>query len=112
VPAEGRWRSVFGDVALDVREARVAHPEARIDARSLFGDVEILVPERVEVEIRSRTLFGDIRQEPGEAAASGAPRILLTGGTVFGDVRVRARRLRERLVERIAARQRASEPPA
>jgi DUF1707 SHOCT-like domain/Cell wall-active antibiotics response LiaF, C-terminal len=112
VPAEGRWRSVFGDVALDVREARVAHPEARIDARSLFGDVEILVPEGVEVEIRSRMLFGDIRKEPGEAAASGAPRILLTGGTMFGDVRVRIRRLRERLVERIAARQRASEPPA
>ena len=28
-----------------------------------------------------------------------APRVFLTGGTIFGDVRVRSRRLRERLVE-------------
>jgi hypothetical protein len=32
------------------------------------------------------------------------PRIVLTGGTVFGDVRVRAQRLRERLAERLRRR--------
>ena len=33
-------------------------------------------------------------------APAGAPTVVLVGGTVFGDVRVRARRLRERLAER------------
>jgi Domain of unknown function (DUF1707)/Cell wall-active antibiotics response 4TMS YvqF len=100
VPAEGKWESLFVDVVLDLREARVSGPEARIDAGTIFGKVELLVPEGVEVEVRSRTLFGDIKQEAAEAAPPGAPRILLTGGTVFGDVRVRSQRLRERLAER------------
>lgn len=106
VPAGGKWESIFGDVVLDLREARVSGPEVRIDAGTIFGDVELLVPESVEVEVRSRTLFGDIKQEAAEAAPPGAPRILLTGGTVFGDVRVRSQRLRERLAERLAERRR------
>jgi hypothetical protein len=112
VPAEGKWKSVFGDVVLDVREARVTDPEVHLDARSIFGDLELLVPEGVEVEVRSRTLFGEVKQEAEESAASKTPRIVLTGGTVFGDVRVRTRRLRERLAERLADRRPGRlEPP-
>jgi hypothetical protein len=58
-------------------------------------------PRGVVVEVRSRALVGDIRQEAGEVAAAGPPRVILTGGTVFGHVRVRARRLRERITERL-----------
>jgi Domain of unknown function (DUF1707)/Cell wall-active antibiotics response 4TMS YvqF len=94
VPGRGKWESLFGDVALDVREARVTGLEMQIDAGTIFGDVELLVPEGVEVEVRSRVLFGDVKQEAGETAPPGAPRIVLTGGTVFGDVRVRAQRRR------------------
>jgi hypothetical protein len=104
VPARGKWESLFGDVVLDLREARVAGTEIEIDAGTVFGNVDLLVPEGVEVEVRSRTLFGDLKQEAAEAAPPGAPRIVLTGGSVFGDVRVRAQRLRERLAEQLAAR--------
>jgi Domain of unknown function (DUF1707)/Cell wall-active antibiotics response 4TMS YvqF len=100
VPASGKWETLFGDVVLDVREARVTAPEVRIHAGTVFGDVELLVPEGVEVEIRAWTLLGDVEQEAGEVAPPGAPRIVLTGGTVFGDVRVRAQRLRDRLAKR------------
>ncbi len=101
VPARGKWQSLFGDIVLDLRAAHVAQTVVEIDAGTVFGDVDLLVPEGVEVEIRARVLFGDVKQEAGEAAPPGAPRIVLTGGTVFGDVRVRSRRLRERLAERL-----------
>lgn len=101
VPATSSWRSWLGDVVLDLREASVSLPEITIEARSAFGDVELLVPEGVVVEVRARTLFGDIQQEAGVAAPTGAPRVILTGGTVLGDVRVRAHRLRERLADRL-----------
>jgi hypothetical protein len=39
VPAQGSWRSLFGDVVLDLREARVTAPEVGIDAGTIFGDV-------------------------------------------------------------------------
>jgi len=101
LPARSGWSTVFGDVVLDLREARVPAGEIAVDARSVFGDVELLVPEGVLVEVRGRVFFGDVKQDAGLAASSGAPRIVLTGSTIFGDVRVRARRLRERLAARL-----------
>lgn len=112
VPVRGTWLSLFGDVVLDLREARVTTSDVRIGAGTIFGDVELLVPEGVEVEIRTRTLFGDVEHEGGEAAATGAPRIVLAGGTLFGDVRVRSRRLRERVPERLAQRARRRPEPS
>jgi hypothetical protein len=102
--AQGRltFEELADRVEAALREARGSAPEMHIDAGTVFGDVELLVPEGIEVEVRSRTFLGDIKQEAGEAAPPGAPRIVLPGGTVFGDVRVRARRLRERLAERLA----------
>jgi hypothetical protein len=73
---------------------------APVKQTSVFGDVDLLVPESVVVEVRSHTFIGDIRQEAGDAGPPGAPRIILVGGSIFGDVKVRARRLREKLAER------------
>jgi hypothetical protein len=97
VPAESRWESLFGDVVLDLRDAQVTAAEVTIDAGTVFGDVELLVPEGIAVEVRSRLLLGDVRQSAGEVAPPGAPRVVLTGGTVFGDVKVRSQRRRERM---------------
>jgi len=99
VPASSRWETVFGDIVLDLREATVTEGVVRIDAGTIFGDVQLLVPEGVLVEVRGRVFFGDVRQEAGAIAPPGAPRVVLEGATVFGDVRVRARRRRERLAE-------------
>lgn len=101
VPASSRWDTIFGDVKLDLREARVPAGEILIDAKTCFGDIELLVPEGVLVEVRGKAYLGDVKQRAGMVAPAGAPRIVLTGSTVFGDVRVVARRLRERLAERI-----------
>jgi Domain of unknown function (DUF1707)/Cell wall-active antibiotics response 4TMS YvqF len=101
VPARSSWRSIFGDVVLDLREAHVPAALVEIEAQSVFGDVDLLVPEGVAVEVRGRAVFGDVCQDAGQSAGLGAPRVVLSGGTVFGDVRVRTRRLREALMERV-----------
>jgi hypothetical protein len=101
LPERSEWSTVFGDVKLDLRQAQVPAGEIEIAASTVFGDVELLVPEGVVVEIRSKTFFGDVKQDAGMVAPAGAPRIVLTGWTTFGDVRVRARRLRERLAARL-----------
>jgi hypothetical protein len=96
VPRASRWRSFFGTIVIDLREAHVADPETTLELRSVFGDLELLVPEGVEVDVRCRTVFGDHRHDVPSGPSFG-PRVVLTGGTVFGDVRVRSRRLRERI---------------
>jgi hypothetical protein len=97
VPEHTRFATIFGDVDIDLREAIVPHGLVEIAATSTFGDVTLIVPQGVVVDVRCRTWFGAIRQEAGHEGPPGAPVVLLTGGSRFGDVRVRARRLRDRL---------------
>ena len=104
VPEHSSWKTCFGDVVLDLREAHVTAAVMNIEARTIFGDVQMLVPEGVAVDVLSKTVFGSVRQEAGEVAPAGAPRVILVGGTVFGDVRVRAQRLRERLAQHVLNR--------
>jgi hypothetical protein len=101
VPSRGTWKTLFGDVVLDLRDAQVGAEEIHVEAETVFGDIDVLVPEGVVVEVRARVFFGDIRQKAAEAGPPGAPRIVLTGGTIFGDVKIRSERLRERLAARL-----------
>lgn len=101
VPVRSGWRTCFGDVKLDLREARVGGGDVTIEADTVFGDVELLVPEGIAVEIRCTTILGDVRQDAGGQAPPGAPRVILSGRTVFGNVRVCSQRLRERIADRL-----------
>jgi DUF1707 SHOCT-like domain/Cell wall-active antibiotics response LiaF, C-terminal len=98
VPAECAFRSYFGHIKLDLRDARMSATEVHIHAFAMFGNVDLLVPEGVHVDIRARARIGQLKHEAGSPPAPGAPRIVLTGGTGFGDVTVRHRRLWEKLV--------------
>jgi hypothetical protein len=99
VPAESHFRSFFGAVILDLREATITTREVHIDAHTPFGNIVLLVPEGVDVEVRANALIGKLKQEQ-TAAAHGAPRIVLTGGTWFGDVKILHRRMWEKFLRR------------
>jgi len=104
VPAESRYRSWFGHIQLDLRQARIGATDMSIHVRTLFGVIDLLVPEGVEVDVRARTRMGRVRQEQSEPAGLGAPRIVLTGGSVFGEIRVRHQRLWEKMARRLIGR--------
>ena len=87
VPAENSFRTWFGNIKLDLREAQISAPETHIHARGLFGNIDLLVPEGVEVEVQARTQVGGTKLQAG-SGIPGAPRIVLTGGTFFGDIKV------------------------
>jgi hypothetical protein len=95
VPAENSFRTWLGHIKLDLREAQFNAAETHIHARALFGDINLLVPEGVAVELQARTRLGRTSLQ----AASGvprAPRIVLTGGTFSGSINVRHPRLWEK----------------
>ena len=99
VPAESSFRTWLGHIKLDLREAQISATETHIHARALFGNIDLLVPEGIAVEVQARTRLGrtNLRASSG---VPGAPRIVLTGGTFFGDVKVRHRQLWEKLARR------------
>jgi uncharacterized protein DUF1707/cell wall-active antibiotic response 4TMS protein YvqF len=103
VSARSSWRSIFGDVVIDLREAHIDGDvaEVEVEAVSCFGDIDLIVPEGMAVEVRATAGLGSVRQLVGAVAPPGSPRVILTGWTVFGDVHVRARRRRARTADRL-----------
>ena len=99
VPYVSRWSTVLGDITIDLREGVVAHSRIEIETTAVLGDITLVVPEGVRVEVRARAALGRVRQEAGADAPDGAPLVVLTGGTWFGGVRVRAERLRDPLAD-------------
>jgi hypothetical protein len=91
---------VFGDTKLDLREVLRPGETLEVDLYSLFGSAKILVPEGTDVQIQGMTLLGDARSEVGAAATGSGPsgaRLVVTGWSVFGDVRVRSLAAGEKL---------------
>lgn len=87
--AHNRGATVFGDVRFDLRECVCAESEVAIEARTVFGDVVVVVPEGVEAEVAGFTIFGDRRLELAPVPRRPyTPIVRVHGLTLFGDIRV------------------------
>jgi hypothetical protein len=95
----GRWRlparlrgwCLMGDITLDLREVVCTEPEVLITTVTLMGDLEVIVPDGVEVELGGFDLLGDreLRLAPVPRRA-GTPLIRVKAYTMMGDVTVRS----------------------
>jgi Domain of unknown function (DUF1707)/Cell wall-active antibiotics response 4TMS YvqF len=94
----GRWRpgedtralALIGDCTVDLRQAQLEGGEIRITAIAVLGDVRVVVPPGVAVELEGVALIGDKKYRLGEAPEPppGAPRVRVKGYAVVGDVTV------------------------
>lgn len=89
VPPETVVRSTFGAAIIDLRQAVFTRREVLIRADSLFGKIEILVPENAMVHDTGTALFGK-RSQPGGRTPKGddGPIVRITGRSICGHVRV------------------------
>lgn len=100
----GRWRlprrlrivSLIGDWTLDLRGALVDE-DAVVDGLveithyAVLGDIRVIVPEGVEVELAGMVLIGDRKLELAAVPLRpGTPRIRLRAFGLLGDVTVRS----------------------
>ncbi len=88
LPARSSWRSVFGTIDLDLRQARLAGPVTALEVYNLFGTVTVIVPEGVEVIVRGGGLFASQKIEwPERPPIAGGPRLTIEtrgpGGTLY-----------------------------
>jgi hypothetical protein len=94
VPTELRASAVFGAIELDLREAQFDGPEVVLIAHSVFGAIELTVPDWVRVEDEGHVIFGAREFSDAEGAAPPSTQrptvtVRLRGLTVFGAVEVR-----------------------
>ncbi len=81
-PFEGaELTAVFGGVECDLRGA-VIEKDCAIQITAIFGGVDVLVPEGVNVKVRSNCLFGGISNKT--AARVGGPTLYISGTCMFG----------------------------
>jgi len=86
------WRSIFGTIDLDLRQARLAGPETVLEVYNLFGTVTVIVPESVEVVVRGGGLFASQKIEsPERPPIAGAPRLTIDTRGPGGTLHVRTR---------------------
>ncbi len=89
---DSSWRSIFGTIDLDMRQARLAGPETTIEIFNLFGTVTVIVPDGVEVVVRGGGLFASQQiQSPQQAPVAGAPKLVIDASGPGGTLYVRAR---------------------
>jgi hypothetical protein len=99
VRRKGRWRlarrtivvSVFAPAWLDLREATLEDGEtAEITVVSIFGPINLRVPERVALETSVVAIFGPVHETGAAGPVSpAAPRVRVNGLSLFGPTFVR-----------------------
>ena len=80
--------AAFGGFKLDLRGAKI-NKEAVVEASAVFGGIEILVPEKSVVKIKSNSVFGGIKKTHVDSDAKDAPVIYVNGSAVFGGIEIK-----------------------
>jgi hypothetical protein len=122
VPDELAVSAVFGSTVIDFREARFSAQRIVLDARVVFGSLEIIVPPQLAVEADGSSIFGSIESHGGGAVADPErPLLHIRGSAVFGSIEVTtrllgesagdARRRQKRERKQLEAARRAALPP-
>jgi predicted membrane protein len=81
--------AVFGDIDLDFRQAPMPTGPVVINAVAPFGNIDVLVPDGVPVDVGGFTLFGSKKIAVGEATATASTAVIrVRGFSLFGSVKV------------------------
>lgn len=80
--------AVFGGVKCDLRGA-VIENDCVINACSIFGGIDLMVPEHVNVKIRSNSLFGGVSDKRNLLVGNYTTTIYVNGICMFGGVEIR-----------------------
>ncbi|MFD4597386.1 DUF1707 domain-containing protein [Streptomyces sp. NPDC058464] len=107
----GRWRAgrrlhayaVFGSIELDLTEAIFEYQQVVIKAVSVFGDVQIRVPENVSLRGTGGGVLGNFEADTLDSVDPDAPVVYVDGWAVLGNVEARPKRgkLIEDILDRV-----------
>ncbi|MGW0548337.1 DUF1707 SHOCT-like domain-containing protein [Streptomyces altiplanensis] len=97
---KGRWRigrrtnafALFGSVEIDLTEALFGQRLTVINATSIFGHVEVRVPENITLRGGGTGIFGNFEVDTLEARNPEAPVVVVNGYSVFGHIEAKPKR--------------------
>lgn len=80
--------AVFGGIECDLRKAIIEEDQV-INASSIFGGIEIFVPENINVKIKSTPIFGGVSNKAKHSKEEGAHTIYINATCIFGGVEIK-----------------------
>lgn len=97
---KGRWRAgrrihayaIFGSVEIDLSEALFEYQQVVVKAVSVFGNIEVRVPENVSLRGTGGGVLGNFEVAPLDSSDPDAPVVYVDGWAVLGNVEARPRR--------------------
>lgn len=81
-------KSLFGGIKLDLRDAKI-EKDIVINTLSVFGGIDIYVPDDVKVKVSSTPLFGGVEVKRGKQSSKKEITIYLNSVCIFGGVDVK-----------------------
>ena len=78
--------ATFGGVKCDLRNA-IIEKDCAIQVSAIFGGIDILVPNNINVKVSSNSIFGGISNST--AVHQNAPTIYVSGTCMFGGVEIK-----------------------
>lgn len=78
----------FGSVDLNLRKATITK-DVIINANAIFGGVTIIVPENVNIEVKSSPIFGGVTNKAKAQYNESLPTLYIDGTAVFGEIDIR-----------------------
>ncbi|WOI62670.1 DUF1707 SHOCT-like domain-containing protein [Streptomyces fradiae] len=84
--------ALFGNIEIDLTETTFTQRLTTINATSIFGNVEVTVPENVSLRGTGGGVFSNFEVDTQEADDPEAPVVVVNGYSVFGNVEARPRR--------------------
>ncbi|MBA4867178.1 DUF1707 and DUF2154 domain-containing protein [Streptomyces sp. PSKA54] len=97
---KGRWRvgrrthayAIFGSVEIDLSEAIFEYQQVVIKAISVFGNVEIRVPENISLRGNGGGVLGNFEVDTLDSAERDAPVVFVDGMAILGNIEARPKR--------------------
>ncbi|MBQ9781402.1 MAG: hypothetical protein IJW00_10740 [Clostridia bacterium] len=80
--------NAFGQLNFDLRGALIEDP-AVIDARCSFGEIDILLPANVKVELNPSSAFGEVANHHTNSSDPTAPTLYINADCSFGEIEIR-----------------------
>lgn len=80
--------AIFGGVKCDLRKA-IIESDTVINTSSIFGGIDIYVPENVKVKVKSSSIFGGVSDEKRHCENAEAHTVYINATCLFGGVEVK-----------------------
>ena len=97
----GSISNTFGDMNIDLADIQLAEGEQTLKLDGVFGDLHVLVPKDIEINVSTHSVFGDVRALGtvktgfGQQISYSTPnypgatkKLRIVSNQVFGDVRI------------------------